>query len=116
MRLAPLLGYVVVEAASLADLPMHARHPGLVRWADVVFYMNRTGSDAVPIVAMICFLMGLILGFQSAVQMHQFGADIFVADLVGLSICMELGPLMVAMICTGLSIPSKRSCLRKVQL
>jgi len=52
-------------------------------------------------VAMICFLMGLILGFQSAVQLHQFGADIFIVDFVGLTICVELGPLMVAMICTG---------------
>ncbi len=80
---------------------LSVRHPRLVRWRDMFYYMDRTGSDAVPIVVMICFLMGLILGFQAAVQMHQFGADIYVADLVGLSIVMELGPLMVAMICTG---------------
>ena len=77
------------------SLYLAVRHPGVVRWGATFSYMDRTGSDAVPIVGMICFLMGLIL------QMHQFGADIFVADLVGLSICMELGPLMVAMICTG---------------
>jgi len=83
------------------SLYLSVRHPQLVRWRDMLYYMDRTGSDAVPIVVMICFLMGLILGFQAAVQMHQFGADIYVADLVGLSIVMELGPLMVAMICTG---------------
>ena len=78
-----------------------ALHPRQVRWRDTFTYMDRCGADALPIVTLICFLMGLILGFQSAIQMHTFGADIFVADLVGLSICKELGPLMVAMICTG---------------
>ena len=93
-----ILGFIGELAHSLY---LAIRRPGLVRWGDTLFYMDRTGSDAVPIVAVICFLMGMILGFQAAVQLHQFGADVFVADLVGLSICMELGPLMVAMICTG---------------
>ena len=77
------------------------RRPGRTRWADLVYYMDRCGTDGLPIVVLICFLMGLILGFQAAVQMHVFGADIFVADLVGLSITRELGPLMVGIICTG---------------
>ncbi len=77
------------------------RHPSKIRWKETVYFMDVCGSDAVPIVLLICFLMGLILGFQGAVQMHKFGTDIFVADLVGLSIVKELGPLMVAMICTG---------------
>ena len=63
--------------------------------------MDMCGREALLIVSLICFLMGLILGFQSAVQMQKFGASIFVADLVGLSILRELGPMMVAMICTG---------------
>ena len=45
--------------------------------------------------------MGLILGFQGAIQLAQFGTDIYVADLVGLSITKELGPLMVGIICAG---------------
>jgi phospholipid/cholesterol/gamma-HCH transport system permease protein len=76
-------------------------HPTRIRWRDTVGYMLRCGADAVGIVLLICFLMGLILGFQAALQLHTFGADIMVADLVGLSITKELGPLMVAMICTG---------------
>ncbi len=77
------------------------RNPRKVRWKETIYYMDICGSDAVPIVLLICFLMGLILGFQGAMQMHKFGTDIFVADLVGLSIVKELGPLMVATICTG---------------
>ena len=77
------------------------KHPRKIRWKETLYYMDMCGSDALPIVMLICFLMGLILGFQAAVQMHKFGTDIFVADLVGLSIIKELGPLMVAMIATG---------------
>ena len=76
-------------------------HPTRIRWRETVGYMLRCGADAVGIVLLICFLMGLILGFQAALQLQAFGADIMVADLVGLSITKELGPLMVAMICTG---------------
>lgn len=75
--------------------------PSSLRFREMLYYMDTCGSGAVFIVFLICFLMGLILGFQSAVQLSKFGADIFVADLVGLSIVKELGPLMVAMITIG---------------
>lgn len=93
-----LLGFVGDTAHAFW---LAARKPSRVRWRAVLGYMESCGTDALPIVVLICFLMGLILGFQAAVQMHKYGADIFVADLVGLSITKELGPLMVAMICTG---------------
>jgi phospholipid/cholesterol/gamma-HCH transport system permease protein len=63
--------------------------------------MDKSGADGVPIVMMICFLMGLILAFQGIAQMGKFGLQIYVADLVGLAIVRELGPLLVAMICIG---------------
>lgn len=87
--------------ATAAGLYGAVRHPRRVRWRETFYYMDMCGSDALPIVTVICYLMGLIIGFQSAVQMHRFGADIYVADLVGLSVVKELGPLMVAMIATG---------------
>jgi phospholipid/cholesterol/gamma-HCH transport system permease protein len=65
--------------------------------------MNRAGTDAVAIVLLINFLIGFVMGFQSAVQLKQFGANIYVADLVGLSITRELGPLMTAIIISGRS-------------
>lgn len=79
------------------------RHPRKVRWRETWLYMERTGVDGVPIVVLISFLMGLITAFQAAVQLTQFGADIFVANLVGLSITRELGPLMTAIIAAGRS-------------
>lgn len=77
------------------------RHPTQIRWAETWDYMARSGQDALPIVALISFLMGLITAFQAAVQLQQFGADIYVANLVGLSITRELGPLMTAIIAAG---------------
>ncbi len=79
------------------------RHPTRIRWKDTWEYMARAGQDALPIVALISFLMGLITAFQAAVQLQQFGADIYVANLVGLSITRELGPLMTAIIAAGRS-------------
>jgi phospholipid/cholesterol/gamma-HCH transport system permease protein len=72
-------------------------------WHDVPPLMTRTGADAVPIVLLITFLIGFVMAFQSAVQLKQFGANIFVADLVALSITRELGPLMTAIIVCGRS-------------
>ncbi|OGV38405.1 MAG: hypothetical protein A2020_15215 [Lentisphaerae bacterium GWF2_45_14] len=86
----------------LADCLYHAvKNPKKIRWRETLYYMDMCGSDALPIVGAICFLMGLILGFQTAVQMAKYGGDIYTADLVAYSITKELGALMVAMIATG---------------
>ena len=86
-----------------AALVFAARHPGTVRWKDVWRICERVGADALPIVALISFLLGMILAFQSAVPMKRFGAEIFVADLIGLSMLRELGPLMTAILLAGRS-------------
>jgi len=77
--------------------------PQTVRWKDVWRVCERVGVDALPIVALISFLLGMILAFQSAVPMKRFGAEIFVADLIGLSMLRELGPLMTAILLAGRS-------------
>ncbi len=86
-----------------AALAHAVRHPGSVRWKDVWLICERVGADALPIVALISFLLGMILAFQSAVPMKRFGAEIFVADLIGLSMLRELGPLMTAILLAGRS-------------
>ena len=63
----------------------------------------RIGVDALPIVGLIGFLLGLIMAFQAAFQLRQFGANIFVANLVGISMMRELGPLMTAIVVAGRS-------------
>jgi phospholipid/cholesterol/gamma-HCH transport system permease protein len=78
-------------------------HPKALRKGDTVLLMQKTGVDAVPIVAMISFLLGLIMAFVSSLQLEQFGASIFVASLVALSMVSELGPIMTAIIVAGRS-------------
>jgi phospholipid/cholesterol/gamma-HCH transport system permease protein len=78
-------------------------HPASVRWRDVWRICERAGADALPIVALISFLLGMILAFQSAIPMKRFGAEIFVADLIGLAMLRELGPLMTAILLAGRS-------------
>ena len=75
--------------------------PKKVRWREVFYYMDSCGREALGIVSVICMMIGLILAFQAGVQMHPLGMDIYIADMVGFAVLKELGPLMVAIICTG---------------
>ena len=79
------------------------RRPRSIPWRDFGPLLERSGADGLPIVILINFLVGLIMGIQAAIQLHRFGADIFVADLVGLGMTRELGPLMTAIIVAGRS-------------
>jgi phospholipid/cholesterol/gamma-HCH transport system permease protein len=81
-----------------------ARAPGrrrmfLVR--DLLAYTDNAGVQAIPLVALLGFLMGLILAFQSSIPLRQFGADIYVVNLVVISLFRELGPLLAAVILAG---------------
>ena len=78
-----------------------ARRPGIVRWSDFISVAEAAGVRAVPIMTLMGFLIGLIMAFQSAIPMRRFGADLFVADLVSLSLLRELGPLMAAVMMAG---------------
>ncbi|MDY7036111.1 MAG: MlaE family lipid ABC transporter permease subunit [Thermodesulfobacteriota bacterium] len=78
-------------------------HPRSLRIDDTFSYMQKTGVDALPIVGLISFLLGLIMAFMSSVQLQQFGANIYVASLVSLAMTRELGPIMTAIIVAGRS-------------
>jgi len=86
---------------TVADTASALRNRRKLRWRAVGYYLDLCGAQALPIVLLICFLMGITLGFQAAVQMRKFGTEIFVADLVGFAVLKEFGPLMVALIATG---------------
>lgn len=79
------------------------RNPRSANWGELLPTMERTGADAVVIVVLINFLVGFVMAFQASAQLKQFGANILVADLVGLAITRELGPLMTAIILCGRS-------------
>ncbi|MCK5944846.1 MAG: ABC transporter permease [Planctomycetes bacterium] len=79
------------------------RRPASVHLGQFGSLIERAGADGVPIVLLINFLVGGILGLQGAIQLHRFGADQFLADMVGLAMVRELGPLMTAILVTGRS-------------
>lgn len=72
-----------------------------LRGSDFFRIAERAGLQALPLIGMMGFLIGMILAFQSAIPMRQFGADIYVAALVSLSLLRELGPLLAAVILAG---------------
>jgi len=71
------------------------------RGIDLALFMQDCGPAALPIVTLISFLVGVILAFVGAVQLEQFGAQIYVADLVGLAMVRQMGALMAAIIMAG---------------
>jgi phospholipid/cholesterol/gamma-HCH transport system permease protein len=79
------------------------RHPGSVRWMDVLFYMKRAGMDALPILGMMSLAIGAVLAFLSALQLKLVGATIFVAALIAVAVVQELGPLLTAILVSGRS-------------
>lgn len=85
----------------LAALWRGIRHPGDFRLTSLVWHCQETGLRAVPIVALMSFLIGVVLAFQGAAQLSQFGAEIFVVDLIAISILRELGILLTAIIVAG---------------
>lgn len=98
-----VLGVLDYHGELLVSAMAAFRRPASVNWPDIIRVMERAGADALFIVVLINFLVGMVTGFQAAVQLKQFGADIFIANLVGLSVTRELGPLMTAIIIAGRS-------------
>jgi phospholipid/cholesterol/gamma-HCH transport system permease protein len=96
-RVLGFFGDMVLAGLGLLKEPMTGN------WKEILPTMERSGVDAVPIVILINFLVGFVMAYQGANQLKQFGANIYVADLVGLSVTRELGPLMTAIILCGRS-------------
>ena len=78
-----------------------AKNPRQFRWMDCLVEMQKCWASSLLIVGLISFLVGVILAFQAAVQLQQFGAAVYVADLVGLAVVREMGPMMAAIIMAG---------------
>jgi phospholipid/cholesterol/gamma-HCH transport system permease protein len=71
------------------------------RGSDLTLILQECGAEALPIVSLISFLVGSILAFIGAVQLQQFGAQVYVANLVGLAMALEMGAMMTAIIMAG---------------
>jgi phospholipid/cholesterol/gamma-HCH transport system permease protein len=92
-----LLGQIAVISLKVAVRPRE------LRWRDVWITYERAGVQALVVVGLISFLTGLIMAFQAAPPLRQFGVDIFVVNLVALAMLRELGPIMTAIVLAGRS-------------
>lgn len=77
------------------------RNPSKFRWRDTLSEMQRSGAMALPITGLIAFLVGIILAYSGAVILRQFGGDIWVADLVGVTMTREMAAMMTAIVVAG---------------
>ena len=96
-RITGFFGLVVIRLARTLVRPWRLRLTALVA------QMQQTGLDAVAIVALMGFLIGVVIAYQGADQLRQFGAEVFVVDLIAISILRELGILLTAIIVAGRS-------------
>ena len=85
----------------LSRLARSLRHPHEFRFTSLVHHCQEVGLKAVPIVSLMAFLIGVVLAFQGSAQLRQFGAEVFVVDLIAISILRELGILLTAIIVAG---------------
>ncbi len=97
VALVSFLGRVVATMAGILV------HPRRLRLTALVHHCQEVGLNAVPIVALMSFLIGVVLAFQGSAQLRQFGAEIFVVDLIAISVLRELGILLTAIIVAGRS-------------
>ncbi len=92
-----LLGQLLLDALKLAKAP--AKGP----WRDVSGHLYHIGATALPITALLGFLIGVVLAYLMSQQLRQFGADAFIVNILGISLIRELGPVLAAILIAGRS-------------
>lgn len=95
-----LLAFVGECAVALARA---LANPRRIRWRPILYNVQTAGFEALPITGTLSFLLGIVIAYQGAEQLRRVGANIYIADLVGLSMVRELSPLITAIIVAGRS-------------
>lgn len=92
-----LVGHVLIEALGLLA------HPARIPWREISANVFRTGAQALPITALVGFLVGIVLSYLSALELKLYGADVYIINVVGIGVIRELGPLLAAILVAGRS-------------
>lgn len=95
-----LLDFLGVLTITLGRI---AARPRRLRYAATIAHIEQVGLNALPILGLLTFLIGVVLAYQGAEQLRPFGADLFVVNLLGISVLREIGPLLTAIIVAGRS-------------
>lgn len=96
-----LLGAIAFGGEALVKLLATLLHPRQLRLGEMLRHLDETGLRAFPLTALLGFLIGVILAYQSAIPLRRFGAEVFVPNLVGISLLRELGPLLAGVVLAG---------------
>lgn len=89
-----------IGEVTLHLLPLLVR-PWRIRWDSVIVEIEAAGVRAVPIVALLSFLIGVVLAYQAGVTLDRFGANVFIADMIGVVVMREMGPMIAAILVAG---------------
>jgi phospholipid/cholesterol/gamma-HCH transport system permease protein len=92
-----LIGQLAIDVVYLL------RHPSRAPWRDISSHLYRIGATALPITALVGFLIGVVLAYLMSRQLKQFGADIFIVNILGIALIRELGPVLAAILIAGRS-------------
>jgi len=98
-----MYGLLSFLGASATALMRALVQPRRIRWRSILHNLQSAGVEALPITGLLTFLLGIVIAYQGAEQLRRFGANIYIADLVGLSMLRELSPLITAIIVAGRS-------------
>jgi phospholipid/cholesterol/gamma-HCH transport system permease protein len=96
-HLLEMVGQLVLDLVRLAHAPRKGP------WRDVSGHLYRMGATALPITALVGFLIGVVLAYLMSLQLRQFGAESFIVNILGISLIRELGPMLAAILVAGRS-------------
>ena len=96
-------GFVRLTGQLMIDMGRLARVPHNGPWRDVSGHLYRIGATALPITALVGFLIGVVLAYLTSQQLKQFGADAYIVNILGVSLIRELGPMLAAILIAGRS-------------
>jgi phospholipid/cholesterol/gamma-HCH transport system permease protein len=100
---AHLVDFLLLVGQVVLDLGRVLRHPRELPGREISANLYKSGVRAMPVAALVGFLIGIVLSYLSALQLRQFGADVFIVDILGMGIIRELGPVLVAVLVAGRS-------------
>jgi len=96
-----LRGFLDFVGENFTALMIGLRHPSTIRYRAIIKNIEDAGVRALPIIALTSFLIGVVIAYQGAVQLQKFGANIFIVDMIGISVTRELAPLITAIVVAG---------------
>jgi phospholipid/cholesterol/gamma-HCH transport system permease protein len=94
---------ILLAGELVLDVIQLVRYPLAIPWREILANIHRTGGQALPITALVGFLVGVVLSYLSARQLQAYGANIFIINILGIGIVRELGPMLAAVLIAGRS-------------